>query len=107
MIHSTLKRKFVLALAIGTALALIACGSSVQGTYTNTTGTLTLELRSGGKASFLMMGETQDCTYTVKGKDIHLTCGRNETDFHILDDGSLNSTSPFVGATFGVLKKSK
>lgn len=54
-----------------------------------------------------MMGETQDCTYTVKGKNIHLTCGKNETDFQIMDDGSLNSTSPFIGTTFGALKKSK
>jgi hypothetical protein len=66
-----------------------------------------LELRSGGKASFTMMGETQECTYTVNGNNIHLTCGKDETDFRIMDDGSLTSSSPFIGATFGVLKKTK
>ena len=108
MQRSSLRREIALWLAVCTAAVVLACGrSKVEGTYSSTSGTMILELRSGGKASFTMMGETNDCTYTVKGKNIHLTCGNNETDFHIMDDGSLTSNSPFVGATFGVLRKTK
>jgi hypothetical protein len=107
MNNPTWRRAAAFSAVLCAFLLMIGCGPRVEGTYTNTTGTMTLELRSGGKASFLMMGETSDCTYTVSGKNIHLTCGKNETDFHILDDGSLTSSSPFIGATFGVLKKTK
>jgi hypothetical protein len=108
MKHSTLRRRVVFSAVVCVVLAIVACGGSgIKGTYSSTSGTMLLELRSGGKASFTMMGETQDCTYTVSGKNIHLTCGKNETDFRIMDDGSLTSKSPFVGATFGVLRKTK
>jgi hypothetical protein len=97
MKHSTLRRRVVLSAVVCVVLAIVACGGSgIKGTYSSTSGTMLLELRSGGKASFTMMGETQDCT-----------CGKNETDFRIMDDGSLTSKSPFVGATFGVLRKTK
>jgi hypothetical protein len=85
----------------------VGCRSGIKGTYSSTSGTMMLELRSGGKASFTMMGETRDCTYKVDGKDIPLTCGNNTLDFHVMDDGSLTSKSPFLGATFGVLRKTK
>jgi hypothetical protein len=107
MNNSTLKRAAILAVVLCAFLVAGGCGPRVEGTYTSNSGTMILELRSGGKASFTMMGETNDCTYTVSGKNIHLTCGKNETDFRIMDDGSLSSSSPFIGATFGVLKKSK
>jgi hypothetical protein len=107
MNHSTWRRSAAFSAVLCALLLVFGCGSSVEGTYTSNSGTMILELRSGGKASFTMMGETNDCTYRVSGKNIHLTCGKNETDFQILDDGSLSSKSPFIGATFGVLKKSK
>lgn len=99
----TWKRAAVFSVVLSSLLVLLGCGSSVQGTYTSTSGTVILELHSGGEASFTMMGQTQDCTYTVKGKNVHLTCGKHELNFNIMDDGSLNTNSEFVG----VLKKSK
>lgn len=100
--------KAIVACAIAiSCLGLFGCGSSVDGTYTSTSGTMILELRSAGKAAFTMMGETKNCGYTVNGKNVHLTCGGDQLDFHIMDDGSLTSTSAFAAATFGVLKKSK
>ena len=101
------RRTAVFSVVFCTLLVVFGCGPSIKGTYSSTSGTMTLELRSGGKASFTMMGETQECTYTVSGKNIHLTCGKNETDFNIMDDGSLTSKSPFIGATFGALRKTK
>ena len=107
MQRSHLRKAVTLWLAIGMALVVIACGSKVKGTYSSNSGTMLLELRSGGKASFQMMGETEDCAYTVSGKKIHLACGKNSLDFTINDDGSITSNSPFIGATFGVLRKTK
>lgn len=96
----------VVALA-AVSFLMVGCRSGIKGTYSSTSGTMILELRSGGKASFTMMGATRDCTYKVDGKDIPLTCGNNTLNFHVMDDGSLTSKSPFLGATFGVLKKTK
>jgi hypothetical protein len=99
-----------IAVAAVTALGPVtaAFGSGVTGTYSSTSGTMLLELESGGKASFTMMGETKDCAYTVNGKIIQLTCGGGDDfGFRIMGDGSLTSTSQFAAATFGVLKKSK
>jgi hypothetical protein len=107
MNNPTWRRVAVISVVLCAFLVALGCGPSVKGTYSDTSGTMMLELRSGGKASFTMMGETQECTYTVSGKNIHLTCDKNETDFQIRDDGSLTSKSPFIGATFGVLRKTK
>jgi hypothetical protein len=107
MNNPTWRRAAAFSAVLCALLMVFGCGPRVEGTYSSTSGTMILELRSGGKASFTMMGETNDCTYTVSGKNIHLTCGKNETDFRIMDDGSLSSNSPFIGATFGVLKKTK
>jgi hypothetical protein len=93
--------------AAAAALSFIAlgCGSGLQGTYSSTNGgTMVLELRSGGKAAFTAMGETKDCTYTVGGKDVHLICDNHAIDFHVMDDGSLNSV---YTAAWGTLRKTK
>lgn len=103
MHNPTWRRVAVFSVVLCALLVVLGCGPSVKGTYTSTSGTMTLELRSGGEAAFTMMGQTQACTYKVSGKNIHLTCGKDETDFRIMDDGSLSSSSPF----YGVLKKSK
>jgi hypothetical protein len=100
-------RKGLVVAAI-TVLSFVAvgCGSGLQGTYSSTNGgTMTLELRSGGKATFTAMGETKDCTYTAGGKDVHLTCDNHAIDFRVMDDGSLSSD--LFTATFGALRKTK
>ena len=80
------------------------CGSKTEGTYTNTGGMVTLDLKSGGKATFTMMGETIPCKYTVKGDKIALDCTPkgDKVDFMMHDDGSLTGPG-FIGS----MKKSK
>ncbi len=94
-----------IALATGIAagaFTLASCGSGVSGTYTNPTGMVTLDLKSGGKASLTVMGEMEPCTYDVDGKSMNLTCKGEKTEWGIHDDGSLSGPG-FVG----MLKKNK
>jgi hypothetical protein len=88
------------ALASGIALStfiLSACGAGVSGTYTNTNGLVTLDLKSGGKALLTMMGQNEHCSYDVDGKNLNLTCNGEKTVWGIHDDGSLTGPG-FVGA---------
>jgi hypothetical protein len=78
------------------ALILGACGAGVSGTYTNANGLVTLDLRSGGKASLTMMGQNEQCTYGIDEKNLTLTCGGDKTIWGIHDDGSLTGPG-FVG----------
>jgi hypothetical protein len=85
--------------------AIGSCGSKMEGTYTQPAGgAIALDLRSGGKANFTLMGENYACTYKVKGEKLMLDCTPKgeKIDFTIHDDGSLCG-SDFIG----VLKKSK
>jgi hypothetical protein len=84
------------------AFILGACGAGLSGTYTNPTGLVTLDLRSGGKASLTMMGENERCTYEADGKNLTLTCGGNKTVWGIHDDGSL--TGPGIVGTLAKRK---
>ena len=90
-----------------TLLFLAACNGSkseIEGTYTNATGMATLDLRSGGEASFTMMGETRPCTYKVDGNKLTLDCKEPEAlVFTIHDDGSLTPE----GGLIGTMKKGK
>jgi hypothetical protein len=81
----------------GAILCLAACGSGVSGTYTSATGLVTLDLQSGGKAVVTMMGQTEQCTYNVDGKNLNLTCGTDKTVWGIHDDGTLTGPG-FIGA---------
>jgi len=82
--------------------ALAACGSKLDGTYTNPSGIVMLELRSGGKATMGLGGETRECTHAEEGKQIRLTCGKENILLRINDDGTL-----FAPGFIGVMKKSK
>ena len=79
--------------------AIGSCGSKTEGTYTNTGGMVILDLKSGGKANFTMMGETMACSYKVSGDKVLLDCTPKgeKVDFMIHDDGSLTGPS-FIGA---------
>ena len=74
------------------------CGSKMEGTYSNGS-MVTLDLKSGGKAMFTMMGETIPCTYKVKDNKVQLDCTPKgeKVDFMIHDDGSLTGPG-FIGA---------
>jgi hypothetical protein len=97
--------RFVLFTVLVLFMPVVAsCGSKMEGTYTNTGGMVTVDLKSGGKASFTMMGETIPCKYTVKGDKIALDCTPKgvKVDFMVHDDGSLTGPG-FIGS----MKKSK
>jgi hypothetical protein len=79
-----------------------ACGSKLDGTYTNPSGIVMLELRSGGKATMGVGGETRECTHAEEGKQVRLTCGKDQIALRINDDGTL-----FAPGFIGVMKKSK
>lgn len=103
-----MKLKFIgMTGALALCLVAAGCGSSLEGSYASSSNTLLLELRSGGKAAFTMMGEQQQCTYTSAEKAVHVTCGQDQFDFRINDDGSLISTQSFIAATYGALRKTK
>jgi hypothetical protein len=84
--------------------AITSGGSKVEGTYTNTGGMVTLDVRSGGKAALTLMGDNYPCTYKVSGDKVMLDCSPKgeKVDFIIHDDGSLSGPG-FIG----VMKKSK
>jgi hypothetical protein len=90
----------VLIASVIVAIGVIGgCGSKMDGTYTNTGGMVTLDLKSGGKATFTMMGESLPCTYKVKDDKVMLDCTPKgeKVDFMIHADGSLTGPG-FVGA---------
>jgi hypothetical protein len=79
-------------------------GSNMEGTYTNNGGMVTLDLKSGGKAIFTMMGESMPCTYKAKDDKLLLDCTPKgeKVDFIIHGDGSISGPG-FIGN----MKKSK
>ncbi len=87
----------VVAAVIAVVATIGGCGSKVEGTYSNGS-MVTLDLKSGGKAMFTMMGETIPCTYKVKDNKVQLDCTPKgeKADFLIHDDGSLTGPG-FIG----------
>jgi hypothetical protein len=100
--RSCLIRKAIIAAAL--ALPVVSCGPRVQGTYSDRSGAIMLELKSGNKATFTFAGDSANCTYNVESAKIELTCQGQKTEFIIHDDGSL--TGP-PGNFMGVLRKAK
>jgi hypothetical protein len=79
-------------------------GANMEGTYTNNGGMVTLDLKSGGKAIFTMMGESMPCTYKANEDKLLLDCTPKgeKVDFIIHGDGSISGPG-FIGN----MKKSK
>jgi hypothetical protein len=97
----------VMLLSIFSAGCASSCGtSSMQGTYSDPMGSVILELKSGGKASFTFMGEVADCTYGSASSQVTVKCGGDAgtTVFTVHDDGSL--TGP-PGSFMPALRKQK
>ena len=74
-------------------------GSNTEGTYTSNMGNVVLDLKSGGKATFTLMGESMPCTYSVKGEKLMLDCTPKgeKVDFVIHGDGSISGPG-FIGS---------
>jgi hypothetical protein len=69
-----------------------SCGSGgMAGTYSDPSGAVLLELKSGGKANFTFMGEVADCTYTTSRPHVNVNCKGNAGNFvmTVHDDDSL------------------
>jgi hypothetical protein len=79
-------------------------GSNMEGTYTSNMGNVVLDLKSGGKAIFTLMGESMPCKYSVKDEKLVLDCTPQgeKVDFIIHGDGSISGPG-FIGS----MKKSK
>jgi hypothetical protein len=93
-----LSLRFLLLIALLSAsINLSACGSEIQGTYSNDNGFATLDLKSGGTALFSTMGRTSQCNYKKDGDKIQLSCGKENLTLIIHDDGSLTAEGIFIG----------
>jgi len=95
-------RNVLIAALLAVIPVIGSCGPQMEGTYTNTGGMVTLDLKSGGKATLTLMGDTGPCTYKVNGDTLLLDCKDNKMDFTIHDDGSLSGPG-----LIGSMKKSK
>jgi hypothetical protein len=80
-------------------ISIAGCGSNMEGTYTSNMGNVVLDLKSGGKATFTLMGESMPCKYNVKGEKLALDCTPKgeKVDFVIHGDGSLSGPG-FIGS---------
>jgi len=102
------KRKVPAIMLLLAALVLLPTGgyggSNMEGTYTSSMGNVVLDLKSGGKAVFTLMGESMPCMYTVKDEKLLLDCTPQgeKVDFVIHGDGSISGPG-FIGN----MKKSK
>jgi hypothetical protein len=90
-------RKILSGIAV---LAVVACAGFLNGctntnvegnTYLAGGGAISIEFKSGGKATMTGMGESQQCTYTQNAKQVSMTCpgDRQPVVFTVNDDGSL------------------
>jgi hypothetical protein len=100
-----LSRSFIAAAGV-CALLLPGCGKSMIGTYSDSLGSVVLDLRSGGKANFTYMGDVADCSYSVSGTQLTVKCkgDAGTTVFTIHDNDTL--TGP-PGSFIPALRKQK
>ena len=73
-------------------------GAGMEGTYTSNMGNVVLDLKSGGKAMFTLMGESMPCKYSVNDEKLMLDCTPKgeKVDFVIHGDGSISGPG-FIG----------
>jgi len=87
-------------------LAVLSLGASYRGggnvwlgTYANADGSITLDVKSGGKASITLMGQSEECPYTTQAdKTLTLDCAEpaGKLEFTRQSDGSVIGPG-FVG----------
>ena len=94
--HSFPPRRVASAFVFAAALALAACGSSVDGTYTASAGGFFDHLRfaSGGKVEVTFMGMTKEGTYVVEDRKVKVSIGNDNQVFSIDDKGCLVGGGP-------------
>ncbi|HMB94901.1 MAG TPA: hypothetical protein VKK61_02565 [Tepidisphaeraceae bacterium] len=72
-------------------LFISGCGKSVKGTYVNSETQMTIEIKSGGKASLTLAGMTHEADYTVDDNKLTIKSPGDTTTFLINSDGSISS----------------
>ena len=100
----TLPRIVAVSLAVGSAAACTGTstsggmgGGSLEGSYSDGKGAVSVELKAAGKATLVYMNEASECTYQSTDKDVTLHCP-NITDPMTLtrgSDGTLTSSALF------------
>jgi hypothetical protein len=83
-------RKICLVLVFG-VLCISGCGKSISGTYVNPETQMSIEFKSGGKASLTLAGMTHEGDYTIDGNKLTIKSSGDTTTFIINDDGSISS----------------
>ena len=95
-------RKLVVLLVL-VVMMLAGCARSDPwaGTYSNQMGTITLDVKKGGKASFTALGQTLECSYTtVRDQTLSLDCPEPAGKFTFArqSDGSIVAQdNPIIG----------
>ena len=91
MNNTVLRNMTLLTVLLCLTCAIAACGSGLQGTYSDASGNFVLELKSSSEASFSIITQIVSCSYKVKGEKLTLDCpgdvGKIVLTIH--DDGSL------------------
>lgn len=101
---TTVVRRIAVGGCLTVGFLTMSCGGP-SGVYQNSNGGVVLNLKSGGEATFSMMGESQPCKYTTESKKVTLTCGdEGAMVLTVLDDGSLAGPP---GSPMGTLRKAK
>jgi hypothetical protein len=98
----------LIGLGVGVAMVVVAasCGGGIEGTYGDPNGPTKLELKSGGKATFTVMNQAADCTYTVDKQKVTLDCKEGAPiELTLSDDGTTLINPP--GSMMPNMKKSK
>jgi len=91
-------------LVVLASLAVVACGdsNSLSGTYAGKESGVKMVFQSGGTVAVTMMGQTEQGTYKVDGKQVAITVAGMQQTFTIGSDGCIDAG----GGQFGKLCKS-
>jgi outer membrane lipopolysaccharide assembly protein LptE/RlpB len=80
-----MKRLFLLS----AALLLAACGSKLDGTYTDGSGMMSYTFKSNGKMAQTVMGTEVEMNYEVDGNKVKLITPQGKLVMTLLEDGSI------------------
>jgi len=86
--------RFWMALAL--IVSLTACGSGLNGTYTDASGMVSYTFRPGGKVTMTAMGVETETDYTVEGRKVKIGSPQGALVMTILDDGSIQGPMGMV-----------
>jgi hypothetical protein len=71
------------------AIFLSACGSGLDGTYTDSTGIASYTFKSGGKVAMSTMGIETEMQYKVEDGKVKIGSPQGSLVMTILEDGSI------------------